>query len=79
MIKELAGHPCIILGRCASEILKDQPNVFNIYVSADKEDRIHRIMKKNRCPMRRLRPCLRKTTGNGPTITMKIPARSGAM
>lgn len=46
VIKELAAHPCIILGRCASEILKDQPNVFNVYVSADKEDRIQRVMKK---------------------------------
>lgn len=46
VIKNLAEHPCIILGRCASEILKDQPNVFNIYVSAAKEDRIQRIMKK---------------------------------
>lgn len=46
VIKELAAKPCIILGRCASEILKDQGNVFNIYVCADKEDRVHRIMKK---------------------------------
>lgn len=46
VIKGLAAHPCIILGRCASEILKDQPNVFNVYVSADKEDRIQRVMKK---------------------------------
>lgn len=46
LIKELAQKPCIILGRCASEILKDQPNVFNVYVCADKEDRIQRIMKK---------------------------------
>ena len=46
VIKGLAEHPCIILGRCASEILKDQPNVFNVYVCADKEDRIERIMKK---------------------------------
>ena len=46
VIKELAQNPCIILGRCASEILKDQPNVFNIYVCASKEDRIQRIMKK---------------------------------
>ena len=45
-IKELAKEPCIILGRCASEILKGQPNVFNVYVCADKEDRIQRIMKK---------------------------------
>ena len=46
LIKGLAKQSCIILGRCASEILKDQPNVFNVYVCADKEDRIHRIMKK---------------------------------
>ncbi|MCH5339445.1 MAG: cytidylate kinase-like family protein [Acetatifactor sp.] len=45
-IRQLATEPCIILGRCASEILKDQPNVFNVYVCADKEDRIQRIMKK---------------------------------
>lgn len=45
-IKGLAQQSCIILGRCASEILKDQGNVFNIYVCADKEDRIQRIMKK---------------------------------
>lgn len=46
VIKGLAQTPCIILGRCASEILKDQVNVFNVYVSADKEDRIQRIMDK---------------------------------
>lgn len=46
MIKELAMNPCIILGRCASEILKEQVNVFNIYVCADKEDRVYRIMEK---------------------------------
>ncbi len=45
-IRNLASHPCIILGRCASEILKGQPNVFNIYICADKEDRIRRIMQK---------------------------------
>lgn len=46
LIKELAQNSCIILGRCASEILKDQPNAFNVYVCADKEDRIRRIMNK---------------------------------
>lgn len=46
VIKELAQQPCIILGRCASEILQGQPNVFNVYVVADKEDRIRRIMQK---------------------------------
>ncbi len=46
VIKELAQGSCIILGRCASEILAGRPEVFNIYVCADKEDRIHRIMEK---------------------------------
>ena len=44
-IRKLAESPCIILGRCASHILKDRMNVLNIYVCADKEDRIRRIMK----------------------------------
>ena len=46
-IRELAEHPCIILGRCASEILKDQSNVFNIYVCAEKEDRVARVMERD--------------------------------
>ncbi len=46
VIRKLAGEPCIILGRCASEILKDKRNVFNIYICADMEDRIRRIMDK---------------------------------
>ncbi len=45
VIRELAEESCIILGRCASEILHDRRNVINIYVCAAKEDRIKRIMK----------------------------------
>ena len=44
-MRELAKQPCIIIGRCASEFLKNKSNVINIYVCADKEDRINRIMK----------------------------------
>lgn len=45
-IRRLAQQPCIILGRCASDILKGRPDVFNIFIRADKEDRIRRIMEK---------------------------------
>ena len=45
-VKELAKEPCIILGRCTPEILREHPNVFNIYLRADKEDRIERVMDK---------------------------------
>ncbi|MGI6116812.1 MAG: AAA family ATPase [Bilifractor sp.] len=46
LIKELAKEPCIIVGRGASEVLKDQPNVLNIYIFADRKDRIKRIAEK---------------------------------
>ena len=46
-IRKLAEKPCIILGRCASDILKDRMNVLNIFVCADNEDRILRIMQKD--------------------------------
>ena len=45
-IRKLAEQPCIILGRCASNILKNRMNVLNIFVCADKEDRIQRIIGK---------------------------------
>ncbi len=44
-IRELANEPCIILGRCACEILKDRKNVLNVYVTAEREDRIRRVME----------------------------------
>ena len=46
-IRKLAEKPCIILGRCASDILKDRIKKMNIFVCADKEDRILRIMQKD--------------------------------
>ena len=45
-IREIAKKPCIIVGRGASETLKGQSNVLNIYIYADKKDRIRRVMKK---------------------------------
>ncbi len=44
VIRHLAEEPCIILGRAASEVLKHQRNAFHVYVCADKEDRVKRIM-----------------------------------
>lgn len=46
-IRRLAEQPCIILGRCASDILKGREDVFNIFIRADKEDRIRRIMDRD--------------------------------
>ena len=46
-IRHLAENPCIILGRAASEVLKQQKNAFHIYVCADKEDRVQRVMEND--------------------------------
>ena len=71
-IRKLAEKPCIILGRCASDILKDRMNVLNIFVCADKEDRILRITTVPERKWKRL------TKKEPPTI-MNIPERPGAM
>jgi cytidylate kinase len=34
---------CIFIGRCADYILRDHPRCVNIFISADREDRIRRI------------------------------------
>lgn len=39
--------PCIIIGRCASSILRQRENVRSIFLYADMEDRVHRVMSRN--------------------------------
>lgn len=45
IIRELAKRgPCVIVGRCADFILQECPNLISVFIGADKEDRIKRIM-----------------------------------
>lgn len=45
-IRRIAGQgPCVIVGRCADYVLRDQPNVLNVFIKADKEERIRRIVE----------------------------------
>ncbi len=41
--------PCIIIGRCADYILREHTHCLHIFVHADKEARIKRIVSKNLC------------------------------
>lgn len=43
-VKKLAGTPCIIVGRCADDILSDRP-IIRVFVYADIKSRIERICK----------------------------------
>lgn len=42
-----AKSPCIIIGRCASHILKDMDNVLSVFIYADTDDKIKRVAKRN--------------------------------
>lgn len=41
-----AKGPCVIVGRCADYVLKDQPHIIRIFLYADLAVRIERTMKK---------------------------------
>ena len=43
-----ADGPCVIVGRCADYVLKDQPNLLSLFLYADLAARIERTMKKQK-------------------------------
>lgn len=46
IIKKLAEQgPCVIVGRCADYILRDNENCINAFICATKEDRVKRIVR----------------------------------
>lgn len=47
-ILDIAGQgPCVIIGRCASAILRDRENVRSVFIYADAVDRLRRCMERN--------------------------------
>lgn len=46
VIHELAKQSCIIVGRCSDYILKDNPYVVRVYISANKEDKMKRAVEE---------------------------------
>lgn len=43
-IRRIASQgPCVIVGRCADYVLRDQEHVLNVFIKADREERIRRI------------------------------------
>ena len=44
-IRRIASQgPCVFVGRCADYVLRDQENVLNVFIKADREERIRRIV-----------------------------------
>lgn len=45
--KVAAERSCVLVGRCADYILREDKNCINVFISADMEDRIRRTMEYN--------------------------------
>ena len=50
-IRRVAGEgPCVIVGRCADYVLRDQGNVINVFIKADLQHRIARAIERGADP-----------------------------
>ena len=47
IIRKLADRgPCVIVGRCGDYVLREYPGLINVFICADREDRIWRIAQR---------------------------------
>ena len=62
LIKKLAAQgPCIIIGRCGSFILRDDPGLIDVFLCASRKERIARIMERYGIPERDAASAVRQT------------------
>ena len=60
-IKKVADEgPCVIVGRCADYALKDYENCINIFIHADEDTRINRIMEKHNISSQKAKEMIQK-------------------
>ncbi len=58
--KVAAEGSCVLVGRCADYILREEKNCFSVFISANTEDRIRRTMEYNRTDEREAAEFIRK-------------------
>ena len=58
--KAASQQSCIFIGRCADYVLRDQPRCVNVFVVANKEDRIKRVMLLTECDEKEAEKMIRK-------------------
>jgi len=46
IIKAAGEHSCVFVGRCADYVLRDMPNVVNVFITASLDFRIDQVMAK---------------------------------
>lgn len=61
-IKSIAEEePCIIIGRCADSVLSDNPNLISIFIHADMEIKIERVVERDGLSREKAREKILKT------------------
>lgn len=49
LIQKLADMgPCVIIGRCADYVLRDRADVLNVFICAEEEERVQRMMERRK-------------------------------
>ena len=62
VMRRLAGEgACIIVGRCADYVMKDERNCLNLFISADMSDRIKRIAVSHKLSENKARELIERT------------------
>ena len=61
VIRKVAGeHSCVIVGRCADYILRDNKRCINVFVHADIEERVKTVMNRQHRAAQEARELIRK-------------------
>ena len=80
VIKDLAAQEsCIIIGRCADYVLKDNPDVIRLFFYAPLEDCIRRVVDQNGISAKRRRRRSQRLINTAQTIISTIRAMHGMM
>ena len=61
IIRERAAEPCVIVGRCADYILRNNKNLLRLFVYANMEDRINNAVKIHGVPENKAESIIKKT------------------
>lgn len=61
IIRELAAEPCVIVGRCADYILRNNKNLLRIFVYANLKDRVENAIKIHNVPENKAESTVKKT------------------
>lgn len=76
--KVAAEQSCILVGRCADYILRDNENCISVFISARMEDRIRRAVEYAHIEEKEAEEYIRKADKSRLLIIITIPIKSGA-